>query len=172
MGRIFEPAIDAKTVPVVRSGVYATGQVFLKGSVLGENAGGELIELATDPAANTIVGVALEPAGSKPGLNVANDNQVVFRTGVTLEASIVDLRKAPNQIFSGRFMNATGTLDVAPTQTIVGETRNVLRLATGEWVVEDVASGADVVKIVDIVTGPGIVGFVLFRFLTGFIVVA
>lgn len=171
MGRVFIPAVDHKTVPVVRSGRYATGQTYLKGAVLGENAGGELIELASNPADGTVAAVALEPVGSKPGFNVANDNLVVFRTGVEQETSVADLIKKPDMIFSGRFTDGAG-VDVLPTQAIIGDVFQVLRLANGEWTVNQAAVATPDVQIVDVVLPPGPAAagnFVLFRFLPALI---
>lgn len=171
MPRVFIPAIDNKTVPVVRSGVYATGETYLKGAVLGLNAGGELIELASNPADGSVVGVALERVASKPGFNVANDDLVIFRTGAVQETSIADLQKKPDMPFSGRFTDGSGD-DVTPTQAIIGDVYQVLRLASGEWTVNQAATATPDVQIVDIVTPDGVPphdNYVLFRFLPALI---
>lgn len=171
MGRVFIPAVDHKTVPVVRSAQFAVGQTYIKGAVLGENAGGEVIELASNPVDGTVAGVALEAVNSKPGFNVANDNQVVFRTGTVQETSIADLIKKPDMIFSGRFTDGAG-VDVAPTQAIVGDVFQVLRLANGEWTVNSAAVATPDVQIVDIVLNLGAAAagnYVLFRFLPALI---
>lgn len=172
MGRVFIPALDHKTVPVVRSGAFATGQTYIKGAVLGLNAGGEFIELASNPAAGTVAAVALESVNSKPGFNVANDNQVIFRTGTVQETSAADLIKKPDMVFSGRFTDGAG-VDVVPTQAIVGDPFQVLRLANGEWTVNQAAAATPDVQIVDIVLNLGAAAagnYVLFRFLPGIII--
>lgn len=174
MARVFIPARDAKTVPVVRDAVYESSEEFLKGAVLGSDADGEVIELSSGAGVVDVVGVALEAAGSKPGHNVANDNQVVFRTGVAFSASIVDLVKNRNQIFSGRLTDASGD-DVTPTQAHVLESRGLLRLASGEWVVNDDDTTNDAVQIVDIVLNEGAAAagnYILFRFLDSVLAIA
>lgn len=171
MPRIFIAAVDHKTVPVVRSGRFANGETYIKGAVLGLNAGGELIELASNPADGTVVGVAAEGVFTKPGFNVANDNLVVFRTGTEQETSFYDLQKKPDMLFSGRFTDAAG-VDVAPTQAIVGDVFQVLRLASGEWTVNQAAVATPDVQIVDIVLNLGAAAagnYVLFRFLPALI---
>lgn len=171
MARRFIAAVDHKTVPVVRDAAYADGQTFLKGAVLGINAGGEVIELASNPADGSVVGVAAEDAGTKPGLNVANDPQVVFRTGVEQSVSIYDLQKKPDMQFSGRFTDGAG-VDVAPTQTNIGDVFQLLRLASGEWTVNSAAVATPDVQITDIVNNVGAAAagnYVLFRFLPALI---
>jgi hypothetical protein len=175
MGRVFIPAVDAKTVPVVRSGAFATGQTYIKGAVLGGNAAGELIELASGAGvpANSVWGVALESVNSKPGFYVANDNLVVFRTGTVQETSIVDLPKQRQQVFSGRFTDGAG-VDVTPTQAIIMESRGLLRLASGEWTVNSADAANDAVQIVDIVLPVGSAAsgnYILFRFLDAVIAI-
>jgi hypothetical protein len=167
MPRRIIPAQDHKTVPVVRRAVYADAQTFIKGAVLGINAGGAVIELASNPTDGTVVGVALEDAGSAPGFNVANDNLVVFRTGTEQSISMVDLVKKPDQIFSGRFTDGSG-VDVAPTQAIINDLYQLIRLASGEWTVNQAATATPDVQIVDIVLNEGAAAagnYVLFRFL-------
>lgn len=167
MPRVFIPATDSKTVPVVRSARYEETEDFLKGAVLGINAAGEVIELSSGAGVDDVVGVALESVASKPGWNAANDNLIVWRTGVVQEVSIVDLLKNPLQVFSGRLTNGSG-VDVTPTQTLIGESRGLLRLSSGEWVVNEANTTNDAVQIVDIVLLPGSQAagnYVLFRFL-------
>ena len=169
MGRTFVAARDAKTVPVVTSARYDSAETFGIGAVLGIAADGEVIELATGAGvgAGDVVGVSLEAAGSKPGNNVANDNLVVFRTGVAQEVSMVDLRLNRNQTFSGRLTDGSG-VDVTPTQTIIGESRGLLRTADGEWTVNNADTTNDAVQIVDIVLNEGAAAagnYVLFKFL-------
>lgn len=166
MPRRFIPAVDNKTVPVVRSGNYATGESYLKGAVLGLNAFGEFIELTSGAGVTGVAAVALEDVASKPGWNVANDNLVVFRTGVVQETSSADLVKKPDMIFSGRLTDAAG-VDVTPTQDMVGTTRGLLRLANGEWTVDNDNVIDNAVLIVDIVLleGSQAAGnYILFKF--------
>lgn len=147
------PAQDSKTVPVVRSGLYVAGSTFIKGAWLGVNAAGEWVQLATDPPATTIFGLSLEGVGTKPGFNVANDNQVIFRTGTEAAVSAVDMAKKPDQIFSARFTDGAG-VDVLPTQTLIGEVRGLLLLGTGEWTVNN-ADATGPAQIVDLILNVG-----------------
>lgn len=173
MPRVFIPAVDAKTVPVVTSGVYDAAETYIKGAVLGINGDGELIELSSGAGVVLVVGVALEDVGSKPGWNVANDDKVVFRTGVSRETSYVDLTKNPNQVFSGRLTDAAG-VDVLPTQAMVKESRGLIRLASGEWTVNNANVTNDAVQIIEIVLNEGAAAagnYVLFRFLASVLAV-
>lgn len=161
------PAIDSKTVPVVRSAQFQTGQTFIKGAVLGLTAAaGEVLQLASDPAAaTTCFGVALEGVNTKPGFQVANDNQVIFRTGTVQEVSMVDLEKKPDQIFSARFTNGAG-VDVAPVQADIGDIHGLLLLGTGEWTVNQ-ADATGAARIADIILNLGAAAAgnrVLFKF--------
>lgn len=156
MGRTFVAAQDAKTVPVTSNPVFDAAEVFIVGAVIGRAADGEAIELSSGAgvAASSVIGVSLEAAGSRPGNNVANDNTVVFRTGVENRFSMVDLTRNPHQVFTGRLTDGAG-VDVLPTQTMIGESRGLLRLANGEWVVNNADVTNDAVQIVDIVLSLG-----------------
>jgi hypothetical protein len=167
MARVFIPAVDHKTVPVVRSGIYDAAETFIKGAVLGLNGDGEFEELTSGAGVTGVTAVALEGVGTKPGHNVANDNLVVWRTGVEDKVSVVDLQKNPDQIFSGRLTDGAG-VDVLPTQTLIGEDRGLIRLGDGTWTVNNADVTNDAVRIVDIVIADGAAAhgnYVLFRFL-------
>jgi len=169
MARVFIPARGFKTIPHVQSGVFDAAETFIKGAVLGIAADGELIELATGAGvgAGTVVGVALEDVFSKPGWNAANDDKIVFRTGVAQEVSHIDLTVEPDVVFSGRLTDGAGA-DVLPTQAMIKESRGLLRLANGEWTVNNADTTNDAVQIVDIVIREGSTAagnYVLFRFL-------
>lgn len=169
MGRVLKYARGAKTIPTVNSGVFDVAETFIKGAVLGINADGEVIELSSGAGvgANSVVGVSLEDVFSKPGFNVANDNKVVWRTGTAMEVSYIDLLQEPRTIFSGRLTDGAG-VDVPLTQAIIGESRGLLRLANGEWTVNNADVTNDAVQIVDIVLNVGAAAagnYVLFRFL-------
>lgn len=165
MARVFVPATGAKTVPTVRSATYDAAETFLKGAVLGVNADGEVIELTGGAGVNDVVGVALEDVASKPGWNAANDDKIVWRTGVVSEVSMVDLVEDPDQIFSGRLVN-TQQVDVVPTQTHILESRGLIILTDGTWAVNDDDVTNDAVQIVDIVVLDSRAGsYILFKFL-------
>lgn len=174
MGRVLIPAIDAKTVPVVTRGVYDAAETFIKGAVLGVNADGEVIELATGAGVTGVVGVALDGVGTALGFDVSHDSQVVWRTGAEASVSYVDLTKNRNQVFSGRLTDGAGA-DVLPTTAIIKESRGLLRLANGEWTVNNADVTNDAVQIIDIVVNVGAAAagnYVLFRFLDSVLAIA
>lgn len=148
MGRIFRPAkFGGATAPDTQSMEYAAGQTFLAGAVVVYEGGatGKIVEGGADPA--LIVGVAAEGAGTKPGLNLSHDSQVVARTGNVTEAVIHKANR--NTIFSGRIVNG-GTDPVTPAITDIGKTYSILKSGAGEWTL-DAADGANQrVRVVDI----------------------
>src|SRR5258706_14558310 len=114
MGRIVIPARQPGSAGAadVVSMFYTTGQTFLKGAVLIPDAAtGRVIEGAS--AAVTIIGVALEGAGSKPGRELNFDSQVAVRTGVVQEVSVAKGNRLT--VFSSRMVNG-GTDPVTPVQ--------------------------------------------------------
>ena len=168
------PAQDAKTVPSITRGPYDEAETFIKGAVLGVNSDGELVELATGAGVTGVVGVSLEDVDSGLGHNVANDNLVVWRTGVESEVSYVDLTKNPHQVFAARLTDGSGN-DDTPTKALLKESRGLLLLASGEWTVNNADVTNDVVQIVDIVLVDGATAhgnYVLFRFLSSVLAIA
>lgn len=149
MGRIFQPARvpgAGTAAPSVISGAYTTGQTFKKGAVLVTTAAGTVSEAGADPA-NDIAGVALEPAGSKPGYDPANASQVLQVTGRVQEVSYA---RADSQTWwSGRAING-GTDPVTPAQTHLHEQYGIAKTAAGEWVIDIAETTTKVVEIVDI----------------------
>lgn len=144
MGRRFQNARNAKTVPQVQSNAYADGQVFKKGALVIDNTDGEIVECAADPAA--VLGVALEPAGSKLGYGTANSDQTTVVTGRLQEASILIADRDTQ--FSGRAISG-GTDPVLPLQTHVGEQYGVAKVGD-DWVIDMAEAGAAVIEITDI----------------------
>jgi hypothetical protein len=147
MGRIFQPARMPVGVgaPDVVSGFYTTGQTFLKGAVLVPDAAtGRVIEGAADPA--SILGVALENAGSKPGLSLNFDSLVVARTGQVQEVSYARANRITQ--FSGRMVNG-GTDPVTPVQSDINKKYGLLKTGAGEWVVDQTETTNLSVIIVD-----------------------
>ena len=160
MGRYFENARDAKTVPVVKTVNYATGQVFKKGAVLVDDANGQYVECGADPA--SIAGVALQAAGTGPGYDPANAAEVVFATGRMQEVSMLVADRST--VFSGRAVNG-GTDPVLPLQTHIGEQYGIAKVGN-DWVIDMAETTAKSVEIVDIVAAEGgAAGFFLFKFL-------
>ena len=145
MGRIVIPARTpgSSGAPDTVSMFYTTGQTFLKGAVLIPDAAtGRVIEGAS--AAVTIVGVALEAAGSKPGRELNFDSQVAVRTGVVQEVSVAKGNRLT--VFSSRMING-GTDPVTPVQADIDKKYGLIRTAAGEWAVNQ----ADVTTVAVIV---------------------
>lgn len=162
MGRIFMPArIPAgDAAPEVATLPYTAGQAFIKGAVLTyDTAGnqGNVIEAGADPA--TIVGVALEAPASKPGFAVSFDSTVVARTGAVTKVSFAKANRLT--IFSGRMTNG-GTDPVIPLDTLVGLPFGLLKLGSGEWVIDQADVANTRVRIVGI---DATLSMFLFRFL-------
>lgn len=130
MGRIFQPARNAKTVPQVQSVAYATGQTYLKGALVVDNTNGESTECGVDPA--SIWGVALEACGSKIGYGYANPNETTVVTGRVQETSIAIADRDTQ--FSGRGVNG-GTDPVVPLLTHIGEKYGVTKVGN-DWVID------------------------------------
>lgn len=162
MGRIFQPARlqNSSGVFEVQSMRYDAAETFIKGACVVEASDGEIVECGADPA--SILGVSLAAVNSYPGYEVANDNLVTVRTGVTQEIPIVIANRAT--IFSGRGVNG-GTDPVTPLQTHIGEQYGVVKVGS-EWVIDVSDTTALRVEVVDITEALGPkVGFFLFKFL-------
>jgi hypothetical protein len=144
MGRSFQPARGAKTVPQVQSIAYTTGQTFKKGAVLIDVAAGTVSECGADPDA--VRGVALEAAGSKPGYDVANSSVATVFTGRLQEVSMALADRTTE--FSGRAVNG-GTDPVVPLQTHIGEEYGIAKVGD-DWVIDMAETTAKVVHITDI----------------------
>lgn len=160
MGRIFQPARMpmGAAAPEVQSMFYTTGQTFLKGAIVVPDAAtGRIIEGGADPA--SIVGVALESPGSKPGFGVNFDATVVARTGTVQEVSVAKANRTT--VFTGRMVNG-GTDPVTPVQADVDTAYGLLKTGAGEWVVDQAEIVNTRVRVVDIdIDGK----FVYFKFL-------
>ena len=150
MGRIITPASapGGNGVPVVGSKFFTTGQTFKNGAVLIPDAAtGRVIEGAS--AAVTIIGVALEDAGSKPGASLNFDSLVVARTGQVQEVSVAMADRLT--VFSSRMING-GTDPVTPVQADQNKKYGLIRTAAGEWAVNqaDVTTVAVIIEDIDI----------------------
>jgi hypothetical protein len=114
-------------VPEILSGKYKTAEAILIGSLLQLDANGELIlAVGADPV--DLVGVAQEPAGSKPGWDLANAAQTTVVTGRVQEVSYAVINE--NTVFVMRA--ETATVLTAPLQTNVGKGYGIIINGT-EW---------------------------------------
>lgn len=132
------------SVPEVQRLQYATGQTFKKGALLIDNTDGEVVECGADPAA--VLAVALQGAGTGPGFNVANENEVTVRTGRLQEVSAALVNRRAR--FHTRAVNG-GTDPVLPLQTHIGEQYGVAKVGD-DWVIDMAETVALVVEITDI----------------------
>lgn len=129
--------------PPVISGKYATGQTFKKGALLLIDSAGELTECAADPT--LVSGLALEPAGKRPGFEIAGGV-----TQVTYRAQEVSYVPADDKvIYSMRAVNGA-TDPVTPAQTNVGESYGALKDSDGIWTLDIAEVTVLVFTIVDI----------------------
>jgi len=156
MGRTITVArTPGTTIPMITSGKYATGQTFKAGAVLALSSG-ELISATSPITGATIVGIALEAAGSRPGYDMANASVTSVYTNREQEISYV--RADPTIIFSGQLVNNSAT-PVAPAQTDIGVNYG-LKDYSGEWYVDKNQTTTNAcVTIVDIDTQLNIVFF-------------
>jgi len=160
MPRGFNTARNAKTVPQIQSMAYTTGQVFKIGAVVVDIAAGTISEAGVDP--QSVVGVALEGAGRKPGYDLANSADVVFTTGRLQEVSVAIADRDTQ--FSGRGVNG-GTDPVLPLVTHIGEQYSIVKIAN-DWCIDIANPTTPAVEITDIVEAQGgDPGFFLFKFL-------
>lgn len=133
--------IPSGEVPDVISAQYTTGQTFKTGAILVYTAAGEVSEGGADPT--PIAGVALEPAGSKPGYDAAN-SPTTF-TGRVQEVSMAKANRVT--VYSSRFTNAG--VDVTPTQTLIDEQYGLIKVGN-DWTVDQTDVVNTRVEIVDI----------------------
>lgn len=147
MARGFRPArFGGLGAPEVQSIKYKTAEAIKLGSLVLLDANGELTIFGGGTDA-TVLGVAGEPAASKPGFNLPNDNITSFVTGRVQEVSTWLADR--NAVFSCRGKSTT-TDPVVPTQTIVGETRGVAVDADGEWYMDMDEVTTNILRVVDI----------------------
>lgn len=127
-GRYIKPGrTTSGNVPRITSRPYATGQTFKIGAILIFDGSKNVIEASATPT--TAVGIAAEPAGSRPGFNAANSPLVV--TGANQEVGVYDAND--DTVFSMRGVNG-GTDPVVPVQaTHVGTKYGAIKDANGIW---------------------------------------
>lgn len=162
--RPFRPARRAgTTIPTLRSMKYKTGEAIIVGSPTVTDANGEQTLCGADPV--TIRGIACQAADTNPGFEVANESQVISRTGRKQE--IVVCIAEPDVEFSGAmYAGAAGAIDT-PAQTHIGEQYGIVkRTASNVWVIDSTDTVNVAVEITDIVEAQGgDPGFFLFKVL-------
>lgn len=159
MGRSFNYARSAKTVPTIQSIEYKSGATFKKLALVIDDTNGQVDECGADPA--SVLGVALEGVATKLGFGEPYASQTVFATGREAEVSVCIADRLTE--FSARGVNG-GTDPVAPLQTNIGEQYGVAKV-NDDWVIDLAEITAKVVEITDIVLEADGTGFFICKFL-------
>lgn len=115
---------------------YADAQTFILGAVLQFSSGNVIVSVA-DPASGTVVGIALQAAGSSPGFNVANSDITTTYTGRRQAVSVS--RPNDQTIYAAAFTNNSSALAV-PAQTDVGVQYGITAYS-GVWTVDKNKTG-------------------------------
>lgn len=136
--------------PVVVSGDYKTGESIIKGSVLTLDGSGLLVVATSDdtnPAAASIAGIALEPAGSKPGYSIgqADVGGTSVYTGRVQQVSYAVGNRVT--IWSG-LASTDGSAILTPTQALVGTAAQLTKATNGIWYVDTSETPPDVATVV------------------------
>ena len=132
------------SVPEVQCFRYATGQTFKIGALVVDDAAGEIVECGADPV--SVLGVALQGAGTGPGYDVANAGETTVYTGRMQEVSVAVANRRSR--FTSRGVNG-GTDPVLPLQTHIGEQYGVAKVGN-DWVVDLAETTTKVVEITDV----------------------
>jgi hypothetical protein len=127
-------AVGGSGVPEVEALLYNSGSVpaIVIGTVV-IITGGYVVVAGADPS--EIVGVALQAAGTNPGLSAANSPTTI--TGVSYKVSTV--RPNDQTIFAAQFTNGSSTL-VTPAQTDVNVQYGITAYS-GIWTVDKAKTG-------------------------------
>lgn len=142
MPRGFNIARLPSGTPNIISYAYTAGQVFKIGALVVDVAAGTVSECGADPV--SVLGVALQGAGTGPGFDNAGTPSVV--TGQRTEVSVAVADRS--QVFSCRGVNG-GTDPVTPAQTNIGEEYGVAKVGN-DWVLDLAEVTVKVCEIVDI----------------------
>jgi uncharacterized glyoxalase superfamily protein PhnB len=144
-------------VPLIQSQKYKTGEAIIKGSLLAEDANGELI-LHLGGTNKAVVGIALEAADSRPGFDAANSPTVVTGRKQELSYVVADLET----VFSAQLTGDGGATITTAAQTHVGEEYGVVKDADGIWYIDTTETVTKIFDIVDFDADLNVV-FVKFR---------
>lgn len=130
--------------PNIVSYKYTASQTFKKGALVVDVAAGTVSECGADPA--SVLGVALEAAGSKPGGTGIANSPSYITGGSNNEVSVCIADRS--QVFTCRGVNG-GTDPSTPAQTNIGEEYGVAKV-NDDWVLDLAETTAKVCEIVDI----------------------
>lgn len=147
MGRIFQPATWDGGAPMVEYRLVDASATFKAGALVVTDTDGEIIECGADPA--LILGVALAPAASAAGYNMANNADIVASNWRENKVPVAIAKDST--VFSGRGSSA-------PTLTHIGEQYGVVS-SSGEWIIDLTETTAKRVTIVGIDTSNAVFFF-------------
>jgi hypothetical protein len=148
--------------PLVLEYAATSGADFEVGAVLALTSG-EVASAGADPAAGTILGVALAAEDGAPGYNMANQPSVV-----TFRQKTVPVAIANGNVFRGKLTNGSSTV-ITPVAADIGASYGITAYS-GVWYVDKAkttTSARVVVVKSDTTTGNQLVWF---RFIESFTV--
>lgn len=144
MGRSFNIGRLPSGQPNITSYKYTAGQTFKAGALVVDVAAGTISECGADPA--SVLGVALEPANSRPGgAGIMGDPSYVTG-GQKDEVSVAVADRST--VFSCRGINGA-TDPTTPTQSNIGEQYGVVK-SGDDWAIDIAETVNVVVEVVDI----------------------
>ena len=144
MGRIFNIARLPSGTPNIINYRYTAAQTFTKGALLVDVAAGTVQECAADPT--SVIGIALEAAGSKPGGTGIANSPSYITGGNNNEVAVAIADRS--QMFSCR--GVSGATDpVTPALTNIGEVYGVAKTGN-DWVLDLAETTTTVCEVVDI----------------------
>lgn len=140
---------------------YSSGQTFILGEVLQyDGSTGKIKVSVADPASGTIVGVALQGAGTSPGFDAAN-SPATF-TGRAAKVSVV--RPNDDVIFQAELTNGSSTV---VTPAITDQIQLGITAYSGVWTVDKAKTGGSArVQVIGFDTDQNVV---FFKFLSSFL---
>lgn len=130
MGRSFNLGRTVSGTPNIVNYQYTAGQTFKKGALVVDVAAGTISECGADPV--SVLGVALEAAGSKPGGTGIANSPSVITGGNNNEVAVAVCDRS--QVFTCRGINGA-TDPVTPLITNIGETYGVAKVGN-DWVLD------------------------------------
>ena len=144
MGRSFNVGRLPTGTPNIVSYQYTAGQTFKAGALVVDIAAGTISECGADPV--SVLGVALEPAGGRPGGSGIMGDPSYITGGQRGEVSV--LVADGSELYSCRGIN--GATDPAtPAVTNIGEQYGVVK-SGDDWCLDLAELAALVMEVVDI----------------------
>lgn len=125
MARIIKPASFAPgNMPVILGKTYDTGETFVEGGILVAGDTNQVKQAGADPT--EIIGVAAEPAGSRPGYELGHSSQVL---------SVTHRKQKVGVWIADRIITWSGEPSVAAAESHVGNQYGVVLSGT-RWLID------------------------------------